>query len=271
MTPLTEPVHAPAPGGLATYRYPVADPAAPVVVAIHGFASTADLNWVQTGWVRALNEAGLHAVTLDLPGHGASPHPREASAYRLDRLVEGVVAALDHLGLDRPHVLGYSFGARLAWELATTWPERVASLSLGGLAADNVLGRMDLDQASRHMTQGDAIGHPATAALMAQAEASPGVDLEAVLAFAAGQRATVDPIAAPVPTQPMALVAGARDQIAPNARDLLAVAPHATYTELPGRNHVNAVSARAFKNAVIAHIGAAAQLSGPDRIAPLPG
>ena len=46
----------------------------PPVLLIHGFASNVETNWVNTGWVEALNKAGYQAITsaaipvVDLPG-----------------------------------------------------------------------------------------------------------------------------------------------------------------------------------------------------------
>ena len=42
-------------------------------------------------------------------------------------------ALLDHLGVERADVMGYSMGARITAFLAPTFPERVRSAILGGL------------------------------------------------------------------------------------------------------------------------------------------
>lgn len=42
------------------------------VLLIHGFASNAVVNWVDTGWVRHLNRSGFRAIAMDNRGHGAS-------------------------------------------------------------------------------------------------------------------------------------------------------------------------------------------------------
>ncbi len=86
------------------------------------------------GWGRTHSDlleclAGTDAIALDLPGFGASPVPTSpggASAYA--DLVEPV---LDDCA---PHVvlLGHSFGARIAVELAVRRPDTVASLVLCG-------------------------------------------------------------------------------------------------------------------------------------------
>ncbi len=64
-------------------------------------------------------------IALDLPGHGASPDPEPMSWVRF---ASGVIAAMDYLGLERPHVFGYSLGAGVALEVARQRP--VARLAL---------------------------------------------------------------------------------------------------------------------------------------------
>jgi pimeloyl-ACP methyl ester carboxylesterase len=68
-----------------------------------------------------------HQVVLpDLQGHG-----RTADIDRpIDvRLMAGDIAALiDHLGLDRPDVVGYSLGGGVAFHLAVAYPEKVRRL-----------------------------------------------------------------------------------------------------------------------------------------------
>lgn len=44
----------------------------PTVLLVHGFASNGKVNWVDTGWVEELVEAGYRVVTIDNRGHGKS-------------------------------------------------------------------------------------------------------------------------------------------------------------------------------------------------------
>jgi pimeloyl-ACP methyl ester carboxylesterase len=71
--------------------------------------------------------ADHHQVVLvDLQGHG-----RTADIDRpLDvRLMAGDIAALiDHLGLDRPDIVGYSLGANVALQVAMRYPDKVRRL-----------------------------------------------------------------------------------------------------------------------------------------------
>ncbi len=50
-------------------------------------------------------------------------------------MAEDVRALLDHLGIVKADVMGYSMGARIAAFLALAHPERVRSAILGGLGA----------------------------------------------------------------------------------------------------------------------------------------
>jgi 2-hydroxymuconate-semialdehyde hydrolase len=74
----------------------------------------------------------------DLIGFADSSHPDTLPAGQgpwFARRVEGVVQLLDALGLDRVHVVGHSYGARVALELLLQAPDRfrqVVLLSAGG-------------------------------------------------------------------------------------------------------------------------------------------
>src|SRR5262249_56143031 len=59
-------------------------------------------------------------------GCGRSTHA--GGVYPIDQMAHDTVALLDHLGIERAHVLGHSMGGRIALQLTLTWPGRVKSL-----------------------------------------------------------------------------------------------------------------------------------------------
>lgn len=71
---------------------------------------------------------GRRLVLVDMPGAGGSPPLRVP--LRLPGYARLLVRLLDHLGLERVDVLGYSWGGTVAQELARTAPARVRSLVL---------------------------------------------------------------------------------------------------------------------------------------------
>ena len=103
------------------------------IVLVHGFASTAQVNWVYPGWVSTLTKAGRRVIALDNRGHGASAKLYDPAAYHSAQMAEDVRALLDHLGLARADVMGYSMGARITAFFALAHPARLRRAVLGGL------------------------------------------------------------------------------------------------------------------------------------------
>ena len=83
------------------------------------------------GYVEALR-GQYRVVLLDFRGHGQSEKPGDATAYRWNLLAGDVIAGLDALDLETVHAWGYSFGARIGYQLAGSFPGRFRSLILGG-------------------------------------------------------------------------------------------------------------------------------------------
>lgn len=70
----------------------------------------------------------FRVVQVDLRGHGSSPVP--PGPYRLDDLVDDVVALLDHLAVPAAHVVGLSLGGMVGMRLAAREPARVDRLAV---------------------------------------------------------------------------------------------------------------------------------------------
>lgn len=239
-------------------------PALPPVLLLHGFGSSSSRNWVDTGWVRFLNDAGRTVIMVDLPAHGDSAAPADAGAYAPSRMRADILQALfdervvpitegqPASGVD---LIGYSLGARLAWEFGATQPELVRRMVLGGPGTADPLADFDLEGAERFLAGGPATSDPTTADLLRMAQAIPDNDLPSLLAMVSAIKTEpFDPQGA-VPRMPLLLVAGDQDEYAEGIQDLRTWAPQAEVTTLPGRNHTNAITSRAFKDAALAFLG----------------
>ncbi|NJC22771.1 pimeloyl-ACP methyl ester carboxylesterase [Arthrobacter pigmenti] len=244
---------------------PAGESALRPVLLLHGFASSAKLNWEDSGWVRALTETGRKVVTVDLPGHGLSAAPEEMDAYSPSRLRADILQILQdaHVvpltegnpasGVD---IIGYSLGSRLAWEFGATQPELVHRMVLGGPGSGDPLAEFDLAAAQRFLTDGTPIEDKSTAGLLTIARLVPTNDVFALLTMIeAIKREPFVPSDA-VPHMPLLLVAGDADERARTLPELAELSAQAEVLWLPGRTHTNAVTSRTFKSTAIEFLAA---------------
>ncbi len=101
------------------------------VILLHGWLASAGLNWTLPGISGKLAE-DFQVVALDVRGHGQSDKPKTEDAYGPE-LVEDVVRLMDHLKIEKAHIVGYSMGGIIAANFIVKHPERVLSGTLGGM------------------------------------------------------------------------------------------------------------------------------------------
>ena len=107
-------------------RYVVQGAGEPVVL-VHGFEGSLE-NWVRRGVIS--NLAPDHQViAFDMRGHGKSAKPHNPSAYGREMGLD-IVRLLDHLGIARAHVVGFSLGSQLTSQLLTLRPDRFLTATL---------------------------------------------------------------------------------------------------------------------------------------------
>lgn len=110
------------------------------VLLLHGFPDSGRL-W--RNQVPTLVDAGFQVVVPDLRGYGGSDKPGEVDAYSIPLLAGDVLGILDHLGIERAHVVGHDWGAALAWAIGSLVPDRtdhVVALSVGHPASFRAAG-----------------------------------------------------------------------------------------------------------------------------------
>jgi pimeloyl-ACP methyl ester carboxylesterase len=100
------------------------------VLLIHGFAADIVTNWGMPGIRKALARE-YRVVAIDNRGHGKSAKPHDPTKYGME-MVKDAVRLLDHLRIEKAHVIGYSMGGIITLKLAATHPERLHSATLGG-------------------------------------------------------------------------------------------------------------------------------------------
>ena len=112
------------------------------VILLHGFPDTGDL-WRKQ--VPALVQQGFRAIVPDMRGRGRSSKPDAVSDYRLSSIVRDVTGILDALRIERAHVVGHDWGARVAWLVAALAPERVDRLVAISVGAPGAAARPTLE------------------------------------------------------------------------------------------------------------------------------
>lgn len=236
---------------LAFIDHAPAQDAEPVLL-IHGFASSYTVNWVATGWIKTLNDAGYRTIALDNRGHGASSKSYEQSDYTPQAMATDASALLGHLGIDRAHVMGYSMGARIAAFLALAEPQRVATLVFGGLGSGLVDGVGDWDPIAAALLADDAssITHRRGKAFRAFADQTKS-DRRALAACIATSRVELSEADVARITQPTLVAVGTKDDIGGSAEELAGMMPNAESFAIEGRDHMLATGDRSFKQKVV--------------------
>lgn len=247
LPPAPDPKHVMSQDGLALATYDLGDEDHPVVLAVHGFASSAYGNWIATGWVRELNRAGFRVVALDQRGHGRSAKPHDPAAYSMSLLVQDVQTVLDTYLVDDAVYVGYSLGARVGWHACLRGEATISRAVLGGIPDGDPLTRFRVDEARAFLATGEPVEDRLTRAYLTMADQAPGNDVAALVALVEGMRGGEQPDPADPPRQPVLLAAGSEDPVAPGTARLASAAPRAELFTIPGRNHFNAPTAGTFR------------------------
>ena len=222
------------------------------VILVHGFASRAEHNWGLTGWYKTLAPR-YRVIALDCRGHGQSDKPHDVKAYGGAMMEDDVIRLMDHLGIERALLMGYSMGGHVSMGLLAHHPKRFRAVVLGGIGA----GAGVSDPAARK---------PIVAALLAEdkskltdqrarlfrefAEANKN-DLKALAACMASERQPIPLGEFTRNTVPVLVVAGTKDDLVGEPEDLAIGIPRAQLLKLEGRDHLNAPGDQRYHQAVL--------------------
>ena len=94
------------------------------LLCIMGFATDS------TGWLLQTPAFAERHRTIVFDNRGVGRSAKPTGAYTIHEMADDAVGLLDHLGIDRAHVLGLSMGGMIAQELVLRHPHRVRGLVL---------------------------------------------------------------------------------------------------------------------------------------------
>lgn len=222
------------------------------IVLVHGFASNKEVNWVAPGWVTTLTSAGRRVIALDNRGHGQSSKLYDPAAYHSAIMAQDVAALLDHLGIERADVMGYSMGARITAYLAVDSPSRVRSAILGGLGVKLVEG-VGLPESIANALEAPSLADVTdfTGRLFRTFAEQTKSDLKALAACMRGSRQTLSREQVAGIHVPVLVAVGTKDPIAGSAQALASLIPGARALDIPERDHMTAVGDKAYKTGVL--------------------
>ena len=225
------------------------------VLLVHGFASNVTFNWLDPSWVRFLTREGYRVIAFDNRGHGQSQKLYRAEDYGAPVMAEDARRLLDHLGIARADIMGYSMGARIAAFLALRYPQRVRSCIFGGLGINMVRGMAGTGPIAHALEAEtiDDVTNPTARTFRAFAEQTKS-DLKALAACIRSSRAPITADDLSRLACPVLVAVGTDDVVAGSARELADLIPGAEALEINNRDHMKTVGDRVYKEGVLAFL-----------------
>lgn len=233
------------------------------VVLVHGLAANADLNWRRAG-ITDLLAKEFRVISFDVRGHGLSGRSSNPEDYGRE-MSEDVVRLMDHLGIEKAHVAGYSLGGFIALKAVSDHPDRFASVAYCASGWKDPAGPEEILSPYRPAPTQTTFLHGGVEYRTAYADNGPRliwgpidwakdwigdaiVDKGSVKALKKnllGLLVTEDELEAM--TVPAICFMGTNDGLKPYADDLKAHLPTVEYVIMNGANHITLAMRRDFR------------------------
>lgn len=210
------------------------------LVLIHGYFSTAQVNWIRYGHAALLAARGHRVIMPDLRAHGESAKPHDAAAYPPDVLADDGFALIERLGLTDYDLGGYSLGARTVLRMLVRRAKPGRAV-VAGTGLEPILQGAGRGGLYRRVLSNPGAFERGTPEWRAEAFLKTvGGDPEALLHILDTWVDTPREDLAAIDT-PTLVLAGTEDDDHGSVEALAGVLPRGTYTTVPG-NHMSAVT-----------------------------
>ena len=210
------------------------------VVLIHGYFSTAEVNWIKYGHAAKLASKGFRVIMPDLRGHGLSARPHDPAAYPPDVLMRDGFALIEHLGLSDYDLGGYSLGGRTTLRMLVNGatPRRAVLCGMGLAGLIDTQGRGEYFR--RVLTNLGSFERGTsewmTEAFLKTTKGDPEALLNVLATFVDTSEAEI--AAVQVPTL---VVTGVDDDDNGSGQAVADLLPQGSFVSIPG-NHMSAVT-----------------------------
>jgi pimeloyl-ACP methyl ester carboxylesterase len=202
-----------------------------------------EFNYRQFGWVETLINRGFQVIGIDLRGHGQSDKPIGSEYYGTSNLATDVTNLIDHLGLKRPALMGYSLGTAIALELLHKQPKR---FSHGALIAtgDGLLGHSPfifndiLPGLAKLFAYPEFPSHlPTHISSYWKFFHATGLELSSMQSFVEGNYPHLSEEEASTISTPILIVSGEKDMVLGQGSHLARTLANGSYLEIAGADH----------------------------------
>lgn len=231
------------------------------LVLVHGFFSTAFVNWIRYGHAALLADLGYRVIMPDLRAHGDSAAPHDAEAYPPDVLADDLFALMRHLRIDDYDLGGYSLGGVTTVRMLARGarPDRavVCGMGLEGMTD----GRSGEDFFRRVLTGFGSFKHGDPEFMSQAFLKTTGGDPEALI-HVLDARVDTPPAEIAAIEVPTRVILGDQDDDHGSGRDLADLLAHGSYASIPG-SHMSAVARPELGEAIGAFLGPASTVE-PD-------
>jgi pimeloyl-ACP methyl ester carboxylesterase len=219
------------------------------VILVHGFGSTFEVNWKNTGWFNHFLSLGRKVIALDLRGHGESSKLHDPGSYLPERMGRDILELMDHLEVEAAELMGYSMGAWLSMYLLAAAPERFKKGVLGGVG-DNFMIESGRGEriAQAMLTPAPKSITDTTLRMVRDFAEHTRSDLRALAACSRGVHEGLPPCRDI--TQPVLIVGGERDDFVGPPDRIASEIPRAAVRMMSERDHLTLLTDRRFKEAV---------------------
>jgi pimeloyl-ACP methyl ester carboxylesterase len=197
------------------------------VILIHGWLSSAGINWALPGISEHLAKNN-QVIAMDVRGHGISDKPLK-DAYGPE-LVEDVVRLLDRLKIKKAHIVGYSMGGIITAKFVAKYPDRTLSGAIGGMGwmKEGSIGQLGFAQIGKNDKA------PTAAALCGRSLAKLALSEEEIKSIKA----------------PMTVIVGEKDELIKKlyVEPLRSVRKDWPVVEIKDGNHITCILKPQFKD-----------------------
>jgi pimeloyl-ACP methyl ester carboxylesterase len=218
------------------------------IVLVHGFSANRHENWKRMGWYDALAAKGIRGLAFDNRGHGESAKPHAPEKYAREAMARDVFALMDHAGIERAHLLGFSMGSHIALTAALLDGGRIDHLVVSGVGGRIFEPARDPEAMAEAMEAAspDQIADPMLKSFRHFADEQKE-DRLALAACSRGSRTPFTPDSLMAIRRPTLVIAGQRDQLAGPPQGLANAIPGAKAVSVPGCDHFSLIGHGLFK------------------------